>query len=141
MNTLEGKNILLTGGTGSFGHAFVETLLEQYNPQTIRIYSRNEKNQVDMKRNFCNDKRLRFFIGDVRDKNRLHRAMTDVDIVIHAAALKHVPVCEYNPIEAIKTNIDGAINIIDVAINNNVKQVMAISTDKAVHPINLYLLD
>jgi len=138
MNILEGKKILLTGGTGSFGNKFTEILLKEYNPDTIRIFSRNERYQVEMQRKFCNDERIRFLVGDVRDKDRLHRAMQDIDIVIHSAALKHVPVCEYNPIEAIKTNIDGAINIIDVAISNNVDRVMAISTDKAVHPVNLY---
>ena len=138
MNILEGKKILLTGGTGSFGNKFTEILLKEYNPDTIRIFSRNERYQVEMQRKFCNDERIRFLVGDVRDKDRLHRAMQDIDIVIHSAALKHVPVCEYNPIEAIKTNIDGAINIIDVAISNDVDRVMAISTDKAVHPVNLY---
>jgi UDP-N-acetylglucosamine 4,6-dehydratase (inverting) len=137
MDKLENKVILLTGGTGSFGNKFTEIVLEGHNPKAIRIFSRGEKKQLDMMNKF-NDDRLRFFIGDVRDKNRLHRAMTDVDIVVHAAALKQVPACEYNPIEAVRTNVDGTINVIDAAIDNEVEQVMAISTDKAVHPVNLY---
>jgi len=137
MDILKDKVILLTGGTGSFGNRFTEIALKEHNPKTIRIFSRGEKKQLDMMNKF-NDERLRFFIGDVRDKDRLHRAMTDVDIVVHAAALKQVPACEYNPIEAVRTNIDGAINVIDTAIDNGVDRVMAISTDKAVHPVNLY---
>lgn len=137
MDVLKNKTILLTGGTGSFGNKFTEIVLKKHDPKVIRIFSRGEKKQLDMMNKFDDD-RLRFFIGDVRDEKRLHRAMSDVDIVIHAAALKQVPACEYNPIEAIKTNIDGAINVIDVAIDNNVDKVMAISTDKAVHPVNLY---
>jgi len=137
MDKLGNKVILLTGGTGSFGNKFTEIVLEGHNPEAIRIFSRGEKKQLDMMNKF-NDDRLRFFIGDVRDKNRLHRAMTDVDIVVHAAALKQVPACEYNPIEAVRTNVDGTINVIDAAIDNEVDQVMAISTDKAVHPVNLY---
>jgi len=135
---LENKVILLTGGTGSFGNKFVEIFLKEFNPKVIRVYSRDELKQLNMRNKFSDDKKLRFFIGDVRDKNRLHRAMKDVNIVVHAAALKQVPACEYNPIEAVKTNIEGAINIIDTAIENNVEKVIAISTDKAVHPINLY---
>ena len=137
MNEFEDKTILITGGTGSFGNKFAEIVLAKHNPKSIRIFSRGEKLQYDMRRKF-EDNRLRFFIGDVRDKNRLSRAMTGVDIVVHAAALKQVPACEYNPIEAIRTNIDGAANIIDAAIDNKVDRVMAISTDKAVHPVNLY---
>jgi UDP-N-acetylglucosamine 4,6-dehydratase len=136
-NILKNKTILLTGGTGSFGNKFTEIVLKEYEPKVIRIFSRGEKKQLDMMNKF-NDDRLRFFIGDVRDKDRLHRAMTDVDIVVHAAALKQVPACEYNPIEAVRTNIDGSINIIDATIDNEVERVMAISTDKAVHPVNLY---
>lgn len=135
---LKDKTILLTGGTGSFGNKFTEIALKDHNPKVIRIFSRGEKKQVDMKKKFNDHKKIRFFIGDVRDKNRLDRAMNNVDIVIHAAAMKQVPVCEYNPIEAIKTNIDGCINVIDTAIDNNVEKIMFISTDKAVHPINLY---
>lgn len=134
---LNNKTILVTGGTGSFGKAFVRAVLDNYNPKAIRIYSRGELKQVEMEREF-NSKKLRFLIGDIRDKNRLQRAMNGVDIVIHAAALKHVPVCEYNPIEAVRTNIDGTANVIDAAIDNNVEKVVALSTDKAVHPVNLY---
>jgi UDP-N-acetylglucosamine 4,6-dehydratase (inverting) len=131
------KNVLLTGGTGSFGKKFTEIVLRDHNPKSLRIYSRGEFNQYQMKQDF-NDRRLRFLIGDVRDRDRLYRAMNGIDIVIHAAALKQVPACEYNPIEAIKTNIDGSVNVIDAAIDNSVEKVMAISTDKAVHPVNLY---
>ena len=135
--SLSDKTILITGGAGSFGQKFVEIVLKERNPKSIRIYDNRELAQVEIERKF-NDPRLRFFVGDVRDINRLHRAMNGVDIVVHAAALKHVPVCEYNPIEAIKTNIDGAINVIDAAIDNSVEKVIAISTDKAVQPVNLY---
>jgi len=135
---LKDKVILLTGGTGSFGKKFTEIVLREYSPRAIRIYSRGELLQMEMRQKFNNDERLRFFIGDVRDRDRLHRAMTDADIIVHAAALKQVPTCEYNPIEAIRTNIDGAANIIDAAINNGIDHVMAISTDKAVQPVNLY---
>jgi len=137
MNIFDNKVILLTGGTGSFGNKFTEILLNENNPKAIRIFSRGEKKQLDMMNRF-NDGKLRFFIGDVRDKDRLYRAMNNVDIVVHAAALKQVPACEYNPIEAIRTNIDGGANVIDTAIDNNVDRVMAIITDKAVHPVNLY---
>jgi len=135
------KVILVTGGTGSFGKKFTQILLKEHNPKAIRIYSRGELKQQLMQeqfQKFHNYEKLRFFIGDVRDKNRLYRAMNGVDIVIHAAALKQVPTCEYNPIEAVKTNIYGAANVIDAAIDNNVEKVMALSTDKAVHPVNLY---
>jgi UDP-N-acetylglucosamine 4,6-dehydratase (inverting) len=135
------KVILVTGGTGSFGKKFTQIVLKEYNPKAIRIFSRGELKQQLMREQFQdyhNNEKLRFFIGDVRDKNRLYRAMNGVDIVIHAAALKQVPTCEYNPIEAVKTNINGAANVIDVAIDNNVEKVMALSTDKAVHPVNLY---
>jgi len=137
MDIFKDKIILLTGGTGSFGNKFTEIVLKKHDPKTIRIFSRGEKKQLDMNNRF-NDNRLRFFIGDIRDKDRLHRAMTDVDIVVHAAALKQVPACEYNPIEAVRTNVDGTINVIDAAIDNGIDRVMAISTDKAVHPVNLY---
>lgn len=137
MDIFNDKVILLTGGTGSFGNKFTEIVLKEHNPKVLRIFSRGEKKQLDMQNKF-KDNRLRFFIGDVRDKDRLHRAMHDVDIVVHAAALKQVPTCEYNPIEAIRTNVDGAINVIDNAIDNGVDRVIAISTDKAVHPVNLY---
>lgn len=132
----ENKTILLTGGTGSFGNKFTELILK-YNPKSLRVYSRGEYNQYLMDQKF-KDNKIRFLIGDIRDRERLYRAMNGVDIVVHAAALKQVPACEYNPIEAIRTNIDGAINIIDAAIDNSVEKVMAISTDKAVHPVNLY---
>jgi len=135
--SLEGKVILLTGGTGSFGQKFTEVALKEHNPKKIRIFSRGELLQVQMERKF-NDDRLVFFIGDIRDSERLDRAMTGVDIVIHAAALKHVPIAEYNPIEAIRTNIDGSINVVNSAINRCVSKVFAISSDKACHPVNLY---
>lgn len=137
MSIFKDKIILVTGGTGSFGKKFSEILTAEYQPRTIRVFSRGELLQMEMQNAFQDD-RLRFLIGDVRDKDRLNRAMNGVDIVIHAAALKQVPTCEYNPIEAIKTNIEGSVNIIDAAIDNSVEKVMAISTDKAVHPVNLY---
>ena len=132
-----GKNILITGGTGSFGKKYTEIILKEYKPNKIIIYSRDEFKQFEMKQKF-NDKRMRYFIGDVRDKERLSRAMEGVDIVIHAAALKHVPVAEYNPMECIKTNINGAQNVIDAALEMEVEKVIALSTDKAAAPINLY---
>ena len=135
--SLENKTILITGGCGSFGQKFTEIILKKHSPKSVRIYDNRELAEVEMERKF-NDKRLRFFIGDIRDRTRLGRAMNGADIVVHAAALKHVPICEYNPIEAVKTNINGAVNVIDAAIDNRVDKVMAISTDKAVHPINLY---
>jgi len=135
--SLNNKTILVTGGAGSFGQKFTEIILREHNPKSIRVYDNRESASVEMERRF-NDERLRFFIGDVRDRTRLYRAMNGADMVVHAAALKHVPVCEYNPIEAVRTNIEGALNVIDVAINNSVEKAMAISTDKAVHPVNLY---
>lgn len=138
---LKGKSILVTGGTGSFGKKFVETILAQY-PEIERlvVYSRDELKQFDMAQQFTPEKyrQIRYFIGDVRDKNRLSKALEGIDIVIHAAALKQVPACEYNPFEAIKTNIHGAQNVIEAAIEHGVKQVIALSTDKAAAPINLY---
>jgi len=131
------KNILITGGTGSFGKKYTETLLKKYRPNKIIIYSRDELKQYEMAQKF-GSKCMRYFIGDVRDRERLFKAMEDVDIVIHAAALKQVPVAEYNPMECIKTNVMGAQNIIDAAIKNNVEKVIALSTDKAAAPINLY---
>jgi len=131
------KNILITGGTGSFGKKYTEIILSKYKPNKIIIYSRDELKQYEMAQSF-NDPCMRYFIGDVRDGKRLIEAMDDVDIVIHAAALKHVPVAEYNPMECIKTNIDGAQNVIDAAIKNEVEKVIALSTDKASSPINLY---
>lgn len=137
MSIFDNKTILVTGGSGSFGQKFSEILLKKYNPKSIRIYSRGELLQVLMEQKF-KDERLRFFIGDVRDEKRLKRAMSGADIVVHAAALKHVPACEYNPLEAVKTNIDGTANVINSAIDNDIEKVMLISTDKAVHPVNLY---
>ena len=136
---LDDKSILITGGTGSFGKAFTKYVLDNYNPRKIIIYSRDEFKQFIMQNEFKQyaDK-LRFFIGDVRDKERLTRAFEGVDYVIHAAALKQVPACEYNPAEAIKTNIHGAQNVIDAALDTGVKKVVALSTDKAVNPVNLY---
>jgi len=131
------KNILITGGTGSFGKKYTETLLEKYKPNKIIIYSRDELKQYEMAQEY-NDKCMRYFIGDVRDKDRLSKAMKDVDYVIHAAALKHVPIAEYNPMECIKTNINGAQNVIDACIDNGVKKAIALSTDKAANPVNLY---
>lgn len=136
---LNDKTILITGGTGSFGQKFTRRILAEYNPRKIIIYSRDEYKQYVMRGAFKeHDEKLRFFIGDVRDKDRLYRALKGVDVVIHSAALKHVTVAEYNPIEAIKTNINGAMNIIDAAIDCGVEKVVALSTDKAVNPVNLY---
>jgi len=132
----EGKQILITGGTGSLGHALTEKLLE-LGAEKIRIYSRNEHKQIEMESHF-NDKRLRFLLGDVRDYNRLIRAMEDVDIVYHAAALKHVPKIEYNPFEAVKTNVYGTQNVIDACMYNNVERAICVGTDKAVSPLNTY---
>ncbi len=130
--------ILVTGGTGSFGQAFVRRVLASGERCTIRIYSRDELKQYEMAEAFGQDPRLRFFIGDVRDRDRLERAMHDIDLVVHAAALKHVPVCEFNPAEAVKTNIQGSQNVIDAAIDAGVRRTLALSTDKAVNPVNLY---
>ena len=135
---LRKSTILITGGTGSFGHTFIPMTLEKYNPKKIIIYSRDEMKQWEMAKLFEGDDRVRFFIGDVRDKNRLQRALKDVDYVIHAAATKIVPVAEYNPFECVKTNIMGAMNLIDACIDSDVKRVVALSTDKASSPANLY---
>ncbi|WP_455939790.1 UDP-N-acetylglucosamine 4,6-dehydratase (inverting) [Helicobacter fennelliae] len=134
---LNGKNILITGGTGSFGKKFVQMVLKNYNPAKVIVYSRDELKQYEMSAVF-NDKRMRYFIGDVRDLERLNLAMSGVDICIHAAALKHVPIAEYNPTECIKTNIDGASNVIAACLNHSVSHIIALSTDKAANPINLY---
>ncbi len=131
------KNILITGGTGSFGKKFTEIILKQYKPNKIIIFSRDELKQYEMAQEF-NNKCMRYFIGDVRDADRLKKAMKDIDFVIHAAALKHVPIAEYNPMECIKTNIHGAQNVIDAALDNNVEKIIALSTDKAANPVNLY---
>ena len=134
---LNGKKILITGGTGSFGQRFTETLLKNYSPKKIIIYSRDEYKQFKMQ-NRLKHKCLRFFLGDVRDLDRLKMALKDIDIVIHAAALKQVPAAEYNPIEFVKTNIHGAENVINGCIAQKVKKVVALSTDKAANPINLW---
>lgn len=141
MSTMfEGKSVLVTGGTGSFGQKFVETVLERDPPKRLIVFSRDEMKQFEMSRRFspqvypC----LRYFIGDVRDRQRLDRALDDVNFVVHAAALKQVPSCEYNPLEAVKTNVLGAANLIDAAIDRGVEKVVALSTDKAANPINLY---
>lgn len=131
------KSILITGGTGSFGKKYTEIILSRYKPKKVIIYSRDELKQYEMAQSFT-DTCMRYFIGDVRDAQRLHEAMDGVDFVIHAAALKHVPAAEYNPMECIKTNIGGAENVIRAALNNNIKKVIALSTDKAANPINLY---
>ena len=138
---LTGKNILITGGTGSFGKKCLEMIFKRYNPNKVIIYSRDEFKQSVMKTEYADKvdmSKVRFFIGDVRDRERLYRAFDNVDYVIHAAAMKQVPTCEYNPMEAIKTNIHGAQNVIDAALDRKVKKVVALSTDKAVNPINLY---
>lgn len=135
---LSGKSILVTGGTGSFGHTFVPMTLAKYNPKKIIIFSRDEMKQWEMAKLFQGDSRVRFFIGDVRDKDRLYRALDGVDYVVHAAATKIVPTAEYNPFECIKTNINGAMNLIDACIDKGIKRVVALSTDKASSPVNLY---
>ncbi len=135
---LDNSTILITGGTGSFGNAFVPMVLEKYNPKKVIIFSRDEMKQWEMAKLFPNEDRLRFFIGDVRDRERLYRALQGVDYVIHAAATKIVPTAEYNPFECVKTNINGAMNLIDACIDKRVKKVVALSTDKASSPINLY---
>lgn len=137
---LDGKSVLVTGGTGSFGRKFIELALQLCQPQRLIVFSRDELKQSVMSRRLAavNRDRLRFFIGDVRDRERLYRALDGVEIVVHAAALKQVPTAEYNPIEAIRTNVMGAENIIEAAIDRNVEKVLALSTDKAVNPVNLY---
>ncbi|MEM7471501.1 MAG: UDP-N-acetylglucosamine 4,6-dehydratase (inverting) [Pseudomonadota bacterium] len=135
---LEDSTILLTGGTGSFGSSFVPRTLERYKPKKIIIFSRDEMKQWEMAKSFQGDPRVRFFIGDVRDRERLYRALNGVDYVVHAAATKIVPTAEYNPFECIKTNVIGAMNLIDACIDRGVKKVVALSTDKASNPINLY---
>jgi UDP-N-acetylglucosamine 4,6-dehydratase (inverting) len=135
---LKNSSILITGGTGSFGHAFVSLTLKKYNPKRLVIFSRDEMKQWQMEKLYKGDPRVRFFIGDVRDQNRLHRALSGIEFVVHAAATKIVPTAEYNPFECIKTNINGAMNIIDACIDQKVQKVVALSTDKASSPINLY---
>lgn len=135
---MDNKTILVTGGTGSFGKKFIEVILHEYHPKKLIVFSRDELKQHEMRLAGFDHPSLRYFIGDVRDLSRLKRAMAGVDIVIHAAALKQVPVCEYNPMEAIMTNVMGGRNVIEAALDCNVQKVMALSTDKAVNPINLY---
>ena len=135
---LKKSSILITGGTGSFGRSFVPSTLKKYNPKRLVIFSRDEMKQWEMAKLFKDDSRVRFFIGDVRDKERLHRALYNVDFVVHAAATKIVPTAEYNPFECIKTNVNGAMNLIDACIDQKVQKVVALSTDKASSPINLY---
>jgi len=135
---LNAKTILVTGATGSFGNAFVERLLHDHAPQSIRIFSRDELKQYDMQRKFADEDRLRYLIGDIRDRDRLVRATRGVDVIVHAAALKQVGACEYNPFEAVQTNVLGAENVVAAAIENEVPLTLALSTDKAVNPVNLY---
>ncbi len=137
---LDGKSILITGGTGSFGKSFVKTVLARYKPRRIVVFSRDELKQYEMNLEISDQEYpcLRYFIGDVRDQPRLEMAMSDIDYVVHAAALKHVPIAEYNPFECVQTNIIGAENVVRAAINKNVKRIVALSTDKAANPINLY---
>lgn len=135
---LKNSSILITGGTGSFGQKFIPMTLKKYNPKRLVIYSRDEMKQWEMAKHFKGDDRVRFFIGDVRDKDRLNRALSGIEFVVHAAATKIVPTAEYNPFECVKTNIFGAMNLIDACIDNGVKKVIALSTDKASNPANLY---
>ena len=135
---LSNSSILITGGTGSFGHCFVQMVLSNFNPQRLVIFSRDEMKQWEMAKLYADDPRVRFFIGDIRDKDRLSRALDGIDFVVHAAATKIVPTAEYNPFECVKTNILGAMNLIDVCIDRGIKRVVALSTDKACSPANLY---
>jgi UDP-N-acetylglucosamine 4,6-dehydratase (inverting) len=138
MGRLAGANILITGGTGSFGKTFVPMTLKRFSPQRIVVFSRDEMKQWEMAKDYEDDRRVRFFVGDVRDRDRLYRALDGIDFVVHAAALKIVPVAEYNPFEPVKTNIMGAMTLIDACIDQGVKRVVALSTDKASSPVNLY---
>jgi UDP-N-acetylglucosamine 4,6-dehydratase/5-epimerase len=135
---LKGKTVLITGGTGSFGTKFIEILLDRYDPAAIRVFSRDELKQSELQRRFADDERLRYLLGDIRDRDRVVRATKGVDVIVHAAALKQVPACEYNPFEAVQTNVHGAENIVHAAIENEVPHTVALSTDKAVNPVNLY---
>ncbi len=135
---LSESSILITGGTGSFGHTFIPMTLAKYNPKRLVVFSRDEMKQWEMAKLFEGDDRVRFFIGDVRDKERLHRALNGIDYVVHAAATKIVPTAEYNPFECVKTNVNGAMNLVDACIDQGVKRVVALSTDKASSPANLY---
>src|SRR5688572_5717246 len=134
---LDGKSILITGGTGSFGRAFTRAILAHGNPKKVIVFSRDEQKHHAMQTEF-GDPRIRYFVGDVRDANRMHLALRSVDMVVHAAGMKHVHVCEYNPIEAINTNITGTVNVIQAALDQGVEKVVGVSTDKAVAPVNLY---
>ena len=134
----EGKSVLITGGTGSFGYRYVETLLNRTGARRVAVFSRDEQKHFQMAQHFADEPRLRFFVGDVRDYDRLHMALAGVDIIIHAAAMKHVPIAEYNPFECLKTNVHGAENVIRAALSRDVERVIALSTDKAANPINLY---
>jgi UDP-N-acetylglucosamine 4,6-dehydratase/5-epimerase len=138
MSLLDGKTLLVTGGTGSFGTRFIETVLRDHDPQSIRLFSRDELKQSELQRKFADETRLRYLLGDVRDLPRLTRATRGVDVIIHAAALKQVPAAEYNPFEAVQTNVVGAENVVAAAIENDVPLTVALSTDKAVNPVNLY---
>jgi len=138
MSVLEGSSILVTGGTGSFGRAFLAEVLANHNPQRVAIFSRDELKQYEMKQHYLDDDRVRFFLGDIRDRDRLRMAMNGVDYVVHAAALKQVDTAEYNPMEFVKTNILGSENVLTTAIDDGVKKIVALSTDKASSPINLY---
>src|SRR3954451_5926874 len=135
---LAGKTVLVTGGTGSFGTKFIETVLADHDPKAVRVFSRDELKQSELQRRFADDDRLRYLIGDIRDLPRLIRATRGVDVIVHAAALKQVPACEYNPFEAVQTNVIGAENVVSAAIENEVPATIALSTDKAVNPVNLY---
>ena len=135
---LKNSSILITGGTGSFGHTFIPMTLEKYNPKRLVVFSRDEMKQWEMAKLFKDDSRVNFLIGDVRDKDRLYRALDGVDYVVHAAATKIVPTAEYDPFECVKTNVMGAMNLIDACINKGVKRIVALSTDKASSPVNLY---
>ena len=138
MSVLEGSSILVTGGTGSFGRAFIGEVLSNHNPQRVAVFSRDELKQYEMKQQYLDDDRVRFFLGDIRDRDRLRMAMSGVDYVVHAAALKQVDTAEYNPMEFVKTNILGSENVLTTAIDDGVKKVVALSTDKASSPVNLY---
>ena len=138
MSVLEGSSILVTGGTGSFGRSFIDEVLSNHNPQRVAVFSRDELKQYEMKQNYLDDDRVRFFLGDIRDRERLRMAMNGVDYVVHAAALKQVDTAEYNPMEFVKTNILGSENVLTTAIDDGVKKVVALSTDKASSPVNLY---
>jgi UDP-N-acetylglucosamine 4,6-dehydratase len=138
MSILDGRSVLVTGGTGSFGKRFIGTILGETDVRRVVVFSRDELKQFEMQQGYVGDGRMRFFIGDIRDRERLYRAFQGVDFVIHAAALKQVPAAEYNPFEAVKTNVHGAQNVIDAAIDAGVKRVVALSTDKACSPVNLY---